>query len=267
MQAAREKHVLVTGASSGIGRAIAERLLREGYRVTGTSRDPQKVRNKVPGVRYLPMDAADPESVQELVKALGEVDILINNAGQSQIGPLEAVPASRVRSLFDVNFFGVAGLTKALLPQMRKRRSGTIISISSMSGIFGVGFTPVYCASKFALEGLMRSLRQEMHPYGVKVVLIQPGYIATGLKQEAHFREDSEYYPALRTFREIRDRHIAEGADPREVAAKVLSVLQKKHPRPAYPVGGNAPLLAFFSRILPARLIEYFQRRKFGDLK
>ncbi|MDZ7821510.1 MAG: SDR family oxidoreductase [Candidatus Marinimicrobia bacterium] len=257
------EHVLVTGASSGIGRALAEHLHTKGYKVTGTSRDPETIDSPVPGVRYLPLDLADPESITRLAETAGKVDILINNAGQSQIGPLEEVPMERVRSLFEINLFGIVHLTKALLPGMRERQKGTIINLSSMSGVFGVGFTSVYCSTKFALEGISRSLRQEVRDFGIRVVLVEPGYIATGLKQEGHYREGSEYYAALRRFKAIRDAHIEHGADPKEVAEKIFSVLQKKHPEPAYPVGGDAPMLAFLSRLLPMRLIEYFQRRRF----
>lgn len=258
-----EMHVLVTGASTGIGRMVAEHLLKNGYTVTGTSRRPDTIKNKIPGIKYLAMDANDPESIDKLVQAAGKVDILINNAGQSQIGPLEEVPMEKIRSLFEINYFGIIHLIKRFLPQMRQRRSGTIINISSMSGVFGVGFTSVYCSTKFALEGISRSLRQEMQAFGIKVVLVEPGYIATGLKQEAHFKKDSEYYPALKRFKTIRDDHIEQGADPEAVAEKILSILKKKNPKPAYPVGGDAPMLAVVSRLLPVRLIEYFQRKKF----
>lgn len=258
-----KEHVLVTGASSGIGRAIAALLIREGYGVTGTSRHPESIKDPIPGVRYLALDTQDPGSVAALVKAAGKIDVLINNAGQSQIGPLEEVPMEKARALFEVNFFGLMQLTKAVIPEMRQRRQGSIINISSMSGVFGVAFTSVYCSSKFALEGLSRSLRQELYPFGVNVVLIEPGYIATGLKQDQYFSKDSEYYPALLAFKAIRDRNIEQGADPDRIARTVLKVLKKKHPKAAYPSGGDAPVLAFLSRIIPSRLAERFQRTKF----
>lgn len=258
-----KKHILVTGASTGIGRAIASLLLREGYRVTGTSRHPGSVKNPIPGVRYLALDIQDPRSIERLMSEAGRIDVLINNAGQSQIGPLEEVPMEKARTLFEVNFFGLMQLTKAVIPDMRSRRQGTIINISSMSGVFGVAFTSVYCSTKFALEGLSRSLRQELYPFGIKVVLIEPGYVATGLKQEQQFRKDSEYYPALSVFKDIRDKNIEHGADPDHIARTVLKVLRKKDPKAAYPSGGDAPALAFLSRIIPSRLSEYLQRKKF----
>lgn len=258
-----KKHVLVTGASSGIGMAITALLAREGYTVTGTSRHPETIKNPIPGVRYLALDMRDPQSIERLVNEAGTIDVLINNAGQSQIGPLEEIPMEKARALFEVNFFGLMQLTKTVIPDMRRRRQGTVINISSMSGVFGVAFTSVYCSTKFALEGLSRSLRQELYPFGINVVLIEPGYIATGLKQEQQFRKDSEYYPVLSVFKDIRDKNIEQGADPDCIARTVLKVLKKKHPKVAYPSGGDAPMLAFLSRIMPSRLTEYFQRKKF----
>ncbi|MEA2076980.1 MAG: SDR family oxidoreductase [Candidatus Marinimicrobia bacterium] len=257
------KRVLVTGASSGIGRSIAELLLQQGFDVLGTSRDPQTIKNKLSEVKYFALDLQDPKSIDALIPELGDIDILINNAGQSQIGPLEEIPMEKVRSLFEINLFGIIQLTKAILPGMRARKKGTIINISSMSGIFGVGFTPVYCGSKFALEGVFRSLRQEVRSFGIKVVMIEPGYIATGLKQEPFLPEGSEYYESAKIFKGIRDHNIETGATPAEVAKKVLFILKQKDPKPGYPVGGDAPRNAFLSRILPIRLVEWFQRKKF----
>jgi short-subunit dehydrogenase len=255
--------VLVTGASAGIGKAIALLLKNEGYEVIGTSRDPEKINNKIPGVRYEALDLQDPESIRACIAEIGAIDILINNAGQSQIGPLEEVPMEKIRALFEVNCFGIMQLTKGILPGMRERRSGIIINVSSMSGVFGVAYTPVYCGTKFALEGMTRALRQEMYPFGVKVVLLQPGYISTGLEQDPNYRTDSEYYPFLKIFKKIRDHHITTGAAAEEVARKVLYIIRKRNPKPAYPVGGDAPLIAVLSRLLPVRLTEYFQRKKF----
>jgi short-subunit dehydrogenase len=260
----KKQRVLVTGASSGIGRSIAELLLDKGFDVIGTSRHPENVKNKISGVAYLALDLQDEASIKLLVDKVGPIDILINNAGQGQVGPLEEVPMEKVRSLFEVNLFGIIRLTQAILPSMRARRSGLIINLSSMSGIFGVGFTSVYCGSKFAVEGIFRSLRQEVRSFGIKVVMIEPGYISTGFKQESFIDESSDYYHDAKIFKGIRDHNIETGAQAEEVAAKVLKIIQTKNPKPAYPVGGDAPRNAFLSRILPIRLVEWFQQRKFS---
>ena len=258
------KKVLVTGASSGVGKTIAELLLNEGYDVYGTTRYPEKQNNKLDGISYLALDLQDPKSIDACAKMLGTVDILINNAGQSQVGPLEEVPMEKIYSLFEVNLFGIIRLTKALLPGMRKQKKGLIINVSSMSGIFGVGFTPVYCGTKFALEGVFKSLRQEVYPFGIDVVMLQPGYIATGLKQEPFLGEGGVYFNAAKKFRAIRDHNIESGVKPEVVAAKVLKIIKTKHPKPAYPVGGDAPRNAFLNRILPVKWVESFQRKKFS---
>jgi len=262
-----KERVLVTGASSGIGRSIAELLVNEGYEVLGTSRNPESIKNKIPSVTYLPLDQQSSDSIKGLAEKVGDIDILINNAGQGQVGPFEEVPMEKVRSLFDVNFFGIVELTQALLPGMRERGKGLIINLSSMSGIFGVGYTSVYCATKHAVEGMFRSLRQEVRPFGIHVVQIQPGYIATGFEQDPYMDPTSDYYESNKKFKAIRDHNIETGAHPDEVAKKVLYVIKQKNPKPAYPVGGDAPRNAFLSRILPVRLVEWFQRRKFSKHK
>ena len=259
-----KERVLVTGASSGIGRSIAELLVNTGYEVLGTSRNPNTVKNKLSGVTYLPLDLQSSESIEALVEKAGNIDILINNAGQGQVGPFEEVPIEKVRSLFDVNFFGIVELTQAILPAMRKRGKGLIINLSSMSGIFGVGYTSVYCATKHAIEGMFRSLRQEVRPFGIKVVQIQPGYIATGFEQDRYMDKSSDYYDSVSKFKAIRDHHIETGVHPDLVAKKVLFVMKQKDPKPAYPVGGDAPRNAFLNRILPVRVVEWFQRKKFS---
>lgn len=260
----KKQRVLVTGASSGIGRSIAKLLLDHGYDVMGTSRDPKTVQDKLSGLEYYSLDLQDEESIKKLAKDIGTIDILINNAGQGQVGPLEEVPIEKVRSLFEINLFGIISLTQAILPSMRKKGSGLIINLSSMSGIFGVGFTSVYCGTKFAVEGIFRSLRQEVRAFGIKVVQIEPGYVATGFKQDPYMDPRSDYFEANRIFKTIRDHNIETGVHPEEIARKVLYVINQKDPKPAYPVGGDAPLNAFLSRILPVRFVEWFQRRKFS---
>ena len=258
-----KERVLITGASSGIGKSIAKLLSEKGFDVVGTSRDPEKITDKIPGVKYLTLDQLSEESINRLVERAGDIDILINNAGQGQVGPLEDVPIEKIRSLFEVNLFGPVQLTKAILPSMRQRRKGLIINLSSMSGIFGVGFTSVYCGTKFAIEGIFRSLRQEVKSFGINVVQIEPGYIATGFKQDPYIDQKSDYYNNLKIFKEIRDRNIETGVHPDEVAKKVLYVIKQKNPKPGYPVGGDAPRNAFLNRILPVRLVEWVQRKKF----
>jgi len=258
-----KERVLITGASSGIGKSIAKLLSEKGFDVVGTSRDPEKITDKIPGVKYLTLDQLSEESINRLVERAGDIDILINNAGQGQVGPLEDVPIEKIRSLFEVNLFGPVQLTKAILPSMRQRRKGLIINLSSMSGIFGVGFTSVYCGTKFAIEGIFRSLRQEVKSFGINVVQIEPGYIATGFKQDPYIDQKSDYYKNLKIFKEIRDRNIETGVHPDEVAKKVLYVIKQKNPKPGYPVGGDAPRNAFLNRILPVRLVEWVQRKKF----
>jgi short-subunit dehydrogenase len=127
------KRVLVTGASSGIGRSIAKLLSERGYEVLGTSRNTSTIKDKLPNVTYFNLDLQDSKSIDALIPEIGDIDILINNAGQGQVGPLEEVPIEKIRSLFEVNLFGIIQLTQSILPSMRKRKTGLIINLSSFS--------------------------------------------------------------------------------------------------------------------------------------
>lgn len=254
---------VVTGASSGIGRAAASRLVDLGYEVIGTSRNPKIIKDPVKGVQYEQLDLSSEESVDLFAQKLTQVDVLINNAGQSQLGPAEEIPMEKIRSLFEIDFFGLVRLTRAVLPGMRERKSGIIISTSSMSGVIGVSFTPYYCAVKFALEGFSESLRKEMYPFNVRVVLVEPGYIKTGIFQDQLFSSESPYYPYLKKFKAVRDHHIKTGASADDVAKKMMQIIQKKNPKIRYAAGGDAPRNAFLTRLLPSKWVETFQRRKF----
>lgn len=260
-----QQTVLITGASMGIGKATAEAFVREGYRVLGTSRNPGRMseRDRIPGVEYLPLDLNDPASVEALLGKVGEVDILVNNAGQSQIGPVEEIPFDRIRALFETNLFGVMRLVQGVLPGMRKRRRGWIINLSSMAGLTAVPFSSIYAATKHALEGFSKGLRNEVKAFGIRVVTLEPGYIRTTIAQEKQLCAGSEYAATLECVKQIRDGHIAAGPLPEVVAEKILKIVRMKNPKPSYAVGGDAPLNALLIRFFPVRWVEGILRKKF----
>jgi short-subunit dehydrogenase len=258
-----KEKVLITGASRGIGRAIAETLVKNGYEVIGTSRFPDKLNDKLPEVKYLPLDLTDPQSIDKLVKSIGDIDILINNAGVSQIGPVEEVPMENVRRLFELNLFGVIHLTKAVLPSMRKRNKGFIINISSMAGKTSVPFSSIYAATKHGLDGFTKALRIEMKPFGIKATTLFPAYIKTTIPQEKAYKDDSAYIGALEKVRKVREHHIANAPGPEIIAEKVLKILKSDNPKVGYAVGGEAPLNAFLIKVLPSGLVEHFVMKKF----
>ncbi len=176
------KVVLITGCSTGIGHDLVQRLTRAGYTVVATARQVQ-TRNDVPAALKLPLDVTQPQSVDQAVEktlqCFGRIDVLVNNAGYAVRGALEETSDAQVQALFDANVFGVMRMIRAVVPQMRRRKSGLIVNISSIAGKRSTPANGTYSASKFALEALSDALRHELAPFGIQVVLIEPGSIKT----------------------------------------------------------------------------------------
>ena len=178
---------IVTGASSGIGRASAETLARAGFIVFGTSRRPAS--NGPDGVTMLTCDVTEDASVNALVSSVlsktGRIDVLINNAGVGLLGGAEESSIAQVQALFDVNLFGVMRVTNAVLPSMRERRQGRIINISSVLGLIPAPYSARYAATKHALEGYSESLDHEIRSFGIRVALIEPAYTRSVFDQNS----------------------------------------------------------------------------------
>ncbi len=261
----RKGTALVTGASRGIGRAIASALASDGWEVIGTCRNPKRLspEDRVPGVRYLPMDFARKATVEALLRKVRTVDVLVNNAGSGSIGPVEEAPIDRVRGLFEDNFFGAVRITQALLPRMRTRGKGAVIFIGSMAGEAPRAFSAFYAASKSALRSFAECLRMEVRDYGIRVALVAPWFIATTFQQESQVRKASPYAGAVRRVKQVRDRLIMAGAEPAVVAEAVLDILGKGRPRAFTSVGRHAGLQAFLVRHLPRRVLEALSARRF----
>lgn len=250
---------LVTGASRGIGKAIAAALVRCGWQVVGTSRKP----DDMPGLRMAELDLANEASIEALAASLGNVDLIVHNAGGSQIGPIEEVPIPAMRALFERNLFGALRLTQLLLPRMRARGSGRILFVSSFAGVIPVPFLSIYAASKAALIAAGRGLRQEVLGSGIQVSVIAPFDIRTNIPLELSYRPDSPYMASVRRVRDVRDRSLAEAPEPDVVANLVLRVIAQPHPRAFYAAGRRAGLQAFLLKHLPDALVELIVRRLF----
>jgi short-subunit dehydrogenase len=257
---------LVTGASRGIGKAIAARLARAGYAVTGTTRDVSALpaEARLEGVRYLSLDLRNSRSIQALAAQVGAVDVLVNNAGMSQIGPIEEVPLDMVRGIFETNFFGPLALTQLVIPGMRARRSGAIVNIASFAGVTPVPFISMYAATKSALIAASRSLRHELRPWGIRVAVIAPFDIHTDIPLEIGFGEGSAYLEAARTVKAHRDKGLAEAPGPDIVARKVLAVLGARRPRLLNVAGRGAGMTSVLVRLLPERVTENAVRSRYG---
>jgi len=260
----KSQKVLITGASKGIGKAISLSLLNHGYRVIGTSRNPNKMEDKINGLEYIQLDLLDDRSIDECIQKIGSVNILINNAGQSQIGAAEDVPLEKVKALFQINLFGIIKLTNAFLHSMIQNGKGYIIYIGSLAGKFAVPFQSSYVASKFALSGFTWSLRNEVMKHGVKVVMLEPNDINTTIQPEIFMPKNSRYKKELAKMMAARATSMANANPPEVVAKKVVEILNKKNPKPFYAVGGMAPLLLFLKRFLPDKIVENLLRRNYN---
>ena len=258
------KKVLITGASKGIGKEIAKAFLLKGYEVYGTSREPDKIQDKINGINYIQLELADELSIKNCFEAVKNVDILINNAGQSQLGSVESIGMDKFERLFKINLFGMIKLTKLFLPNMRKNKSGIIVNIGSLGGRFALPYFSSYSSSKYAVQGYTQSLRYELAQFGIKVILIEPNDIKTSITPEFFSKPQSEYSVIENKVRETLWEAMSKADHPSIVAKKILAVMRKKNPKPIYAVGGNAAMLVFIKRFLPDKLIEYFIKKKYN---
>jgi len=184
--------VLVTGAARAIGRATVEVLAERGHEVVATARDVASL-GGLPTVLNLPLDVGDPDSVVAAVEAAGELDALVNNAGLAGHGPLESFPPDALRKVLDVNVVGALRVAQAVVPAWRERGSGVLVNISSVQGLITTPLGGAYAASKHALEALSETLHFELGHFGIRVVIIEPGYIAPGMKPGEHHRGPAVY--------------------------------------------------------------------------
>ncbi|MET3803160.1 short-subunit dehydrogenase [Nakamurella sp. UYEF19] len=252
--------VLVTGASSGIGRATAEAFVARGYTVVGTSRDPAAIaeENRVDGVEYIPLDLRVPASIEALPSLVGEIDILINNAGESQCGPLEDLPTATVEDLFQLNVFGPLRLTQLVLPGMRVRRYGRVVMIGSMLASFPLAYRSCYVATKAAIKGFSEAARFETSPFGVWLTTVEPGSINTGISERrtTSIADGSPYAADFTTVLSALDRRSHGGIPPRQVAETIVVAVESEHPKPLYAVGSRAPMMFTLRRLTPRTLVE-----------
>ncbi|MEU6717196.1 oxidoreductase [Nonomuraea sp. NPDC046802] len=260
---------LVTGASSGIGQAIALELLRAGHTVYGVARRVEKMEVlRTAGGHALGMDVTSERDLERVVATVvaeqGRIDVLVNNAGTAVHGATEEVPIARAREVFEVNLFGPARLTQLVLPHMRERHAGAIVNISSIGGEIALPLGAWYYASKHAMEAFSDTLRQEMGPFGVRVVVVQPGIIRTGFESDMP-RQVREYsgsgpYAKLAEFSARRAEQSfepgAKASDPLVVARAVRRIVATPDPKPRYAVGYLAKALLRLNRLLPDRLFD-----------
>lgn len=255
--------VLITGGSSGIGRAIGIYLASRDYLVIGTTRDP----SNYPGFSdftLLPLEVRDPLSIQKAIDNIleqhGRIDVLINNAGVGISGPLEETPREEIHKVLDINLLGPVSVFSAVLPVMRRQGSGQIINITSIAGYMGLPYRGFYSASKGALILLTESLRLETIGSGIRISSLAPGDFATNIaagRYHAPVLKGSPYELAYGNSLKMMNEHVTGGMDPERLAEKVHRILQTRHPRVHYTVGSRLQRFSLFLKcLLPDKLYE-----------
>ena len=258
-----QRTVLITGASSGIGKATAQLLLLNGWKVIAAARRTDAMNDlRASGAEILHLDITDIQSRQSLVTHIhaqfGVLDALVNNAGFGEVGPVETMPLQTAHSLFEVNVFGLIGLTQMILPEMRKHGKGRIINVSSIAGRFVTPGSGWYAASKFAVEALSDALRLELQQFGIKVVIIEPGLIATGFEDIAEpSMAEAQSDPAWTKMMKKVEQNWLEGfrnASPADVVAKTIKkALDARAPKARYRCGHRAESVVI-QRLLPTNV-------------
>jgi NAD(P)-dependent dehydrogenase (short-subunit alcohol dehydrogenase family) len=274
---------LITGATDGLGRAAALLLAGRGYRVFAAGRSAEKraqldklAQEKKLPLETLAMDVCDEASVKAGVAAIiakaGAIDVLVNNAGVVYVAAVEELTMPDWHRQFDTNFFGVIRVTQAVLPHMRARRKGRIIMMSSVAGFATPPTYGPYSATKHAMEAISNAMRHELYPYGISTVLIQPGYIVTGIQQasadlsKAYLGRDSgPYAKVYGTSRGSADRTRAKsGTTPEDCARVILRAIEAKNPRPRYTVTRLAFMAKWAKRLLSDSLQDAVLRKMAG---
>ena len=256
------KVVLITGASSGIGKACAEYLGKRGYRVYGASRRPPE-QFAPDSFQMIQMDVADDEAVRRgidlIVAREGRLDVAVNNAGNLIGGPIEDATIKEARFQFETNFFGVLRVCKAVLPIMRKQGAGHIINISSMAGRAAAPYQGLYSASKFAVEGLTEALRYEVRHVGIQVALIEPGDLHTAnTDTRIKILRTQAYAPYHDNAFQVYEHDERNGQSPAVVAPLVERIIQDSNPRLRYAIGSAFQMLGLtLKNFVPHRLFEW----------
>ncbi len=256
------KVVLVTGASSGIGKSIATFLDEKGYIVYGTSRNPKNI--EAFSFNLIALDVLKVDTIQSaidyILKKEGKLDVLVNNAGMGITGPIEDTPTEEMKAVFNTNLFGAIDVMKAVLPQMRQQNSGTIINVTSIAGYMGLPFRGLYSATKGALELITEATRMEVKQFGIQVVNVAPGDFATNIAAGRYHTpvfKDSAYKVKYQANLDLMNLHVSEGMNPLEMAKAVYKIINTKNPKIHYKVGGFMEKFSIvLKRILPDRVYE-----------
>ncbi len=277
-----QKTVLITGATDGLGKALALLLAERGYRVFAAGRSAEKLaqldaaaREKKVPLKSVALDVCSDDSVKRGVEHVlgkaGAIDVLVNNAGVNYTAAVEDLSMEAWRAQFETNFFGVLRVTRAVLPQMRERRSGRILMMSSISGLVTAPTQGAYSSSKHALEALSNALRMELYPFHIPVVLIEPGYIVTGIGKAAAelskpYVEKGGPYASLyaRFFISVNAARTRSKTTPEDCARVMLHAIETPRPKPRYGVTSLYHFMKWSKWLLTDSAMDGLLRRRFG---
>jgi len=243
---------IITGTSQGFGRDLVRVALDRGDRVVATSRDPQKVNSAFPGssdwLLALPMDLRDAKQIAGVadaaIKRFGRIDVLVNNAGHGLLGALEEANEEEIKNVFEINVFGLIRVTQAVLPHMRKQRSGHIVNLSSIGGLIGIPGWGCYNATKFAVEGISEALFHELKPLGIGVTIVEPGPFRTDFlggslaMVKSHIPDYDETAGKTRSYQE--ENNGSQAGDPARAAKAIVDAVTGKNPPLHLLLGGLA---------------------------
>ena len=267
----RSRVVLITGASSGIGQACANYLTEKDFQVYGTSRQEQN--QGAINFEMIAMDVNDEESVNQgierIVSREGRLDVVVNNAGYALAGSVEDTSLEEAEAQFQTNFFGVVRVCRAVLPTMRQQGHGTIVNMSSIAGLIGTPFQGYYCSSKYALEGFTESLRGEVRPYGIHVVLIEPGDFHTDLTANRRITaladSNSPYFGKFNNALEVIESGETNGPTPERIAILLEQIINTSSPRLRYLTGPFLQRLAVtLKKVIPYSLFEWLMMKTYN---
>lgn len=256
------KVVLITGGSSGIGKSVGEYLTAKGFKVYGTSRNPDRYPNsKFPIVA---LDVTQPETIKsciaEVLSLENRIDVLVNNAGAGITGPIEEIPDAEIKRNFETNFFGPVNVIKAVLPSMRQQNAGLIINITSIAGYMGLPYRGIYSASKGALELVTEAFRMELKDFNIEMTNVAPGDFATNIaagRYHAPVLDNSPYKEKYGHSLKTMDAHVDEGGDPNDMAKAIYSIIKTPKPKIHYKVGAFMQKFSIvLKRVLPDKVYE-----------
>jgi short-subunit dehydrogenase len=271
-----KKVILLTGASSGLGKIAAEYLAKKGHMVIGTSRQaplPEQIllSSKTEYPLLIQMDVTDETSIKRVIsfikKHFDRIDIIVNNAGWGISGPIEETSLQHAQTLFNTNFFGMLSVTQCVLPLMRSQKQGLIINISSIGGVLGLPYQGLYSASKFAVEGLTESLRLEVKKFGINVSMVEPGDFKTGFtkNRKKTLFTSSPYTDSVNNTTSVFEKDEQNGSDPLNFAQLIDNIINSNNPKLRYRVGSfSQKFIARLKGVIPDRIVQWILMKYYG---